>query len=53
LELIFFNFLKERTPEFNLASPPFTSNSPVPTTPSFRQHLDFDDKIYSENGMKG
>uniref|UniRef100_A0A914M997 non-specific serine/threonine protein kinase n=1 Tax=Meloidogyne incognita TaxID=6306 RepID=A0A914M997_MELIC len=42
----------ERTPEFNLASPPFTSNSPVPTTPSFRQHLDFDDKTYSENGMK-
>uniref|UniRef100_A0A914MS55 Membrane-associated tyrosine- and threonine-specific cdc2-inhibitory kinase wee-1.3 n=2 Tax=Meloidogyne incognita group TaxID=654580 RepID=A0A914MS55_MELIC len=39
----------ERTPEFNLASPPFTSNSPVPTTPSFRQHLDFDDKTYSEN----
>nr|CAD2148267.1 unnamed protein product [Meloidogyne enterolobii] len=40
---------RERTPEFNLASPPFTSNSPVPTTPSFRQHLDFDDKTYSEN----
>ncbi|KAL7079516.1 hypothetical protein ACQ4LE_001567 [Meloidogyne hapla] len=40
---------RDRTPEFNLPSPPYdTCNSPISTTP-FRQHLDFDDKTFSEN----